>query len=119
VVKQSTRLNRLVAAVIVLGAVACGAVLAFGPNGFERFGEHELIVFALCALLGELVPLRVYTRGAEGETTTSTTFAVALLIAGGAEAALVGLLAANLVADLLRRKPAHKIAYNMAQYALA
>jgi type IV secretory pathway VirB2 component (pilin) len=58
VVKQSTRLNRLVAAVIVLGAVACGAVLAFGPNGFERFGEHELIVFALCALLGELVPLR-------------------------------------------------------------
>jgi hypothetical protein len=64
VVKQSTRLTEYVAAVIVLGAVACGAVLAFGPNGFARFGEHELIVFALCALLGELVPLRVYTRGA-------------------------------------------------------
>jgi diguanylate cyclase (GGDEF)-like protein len=94
-------------------------VLAFGPSGTSRFGEHELLVFALCALLGELVPLKVYTRGAEGETTTSTTFALALLIAGGVEAALVGLLLANLIADLLRRKPAHKIAFNMAQYAIS
>jgi len=119
VVNKSNHLNRYVAAVTALGAVTAGAVLAFGPYGLSRFGEHELIVFALCAMLGELVPLRVYTRGAEGETTTSTTFALALLIAGGVEAALAGLLLANLVADLARRKPPHKIAFNMAQYALA
>jgi diguanylate cyclase (GGDEF)-like protein len=119
VVKQSIHLNRYVAAVIALGAVACGGVLAFGPNGTAHFGERELTLFALCALLGELVPLKVYTRGSEGETTTSTTFAVALLIAGGIEAALAGLLLASLVADLARRKPANKIAFNMAQYAIS
>ena len=118
-VKQSNHLNRYVAAVTALGALACGGVLVFGPHGAAHFGERELIVFACCALLGELVPLKVYTRGAEGETTTSTTFAVALLIAGGVEAALVGLLLANLVADLVRRKPARKIAFNMAQYAIS
>ena len=116
---KKNHLNRYVAAVTVLGAVACGAVLAFGPNGTAHLGERELMVFALCALLGELTPLKVYTRGAEGETTTSTTFALALLIAGGVEAALVGLMAANLVADLVRRKPVHKIAFNMAQYAIS
>ena len=117
--KQSNHLTRYVAAVTILGVVACGGVLVLGPNGAAHFGERELILFALCALLGELVPLKVYTRGAEGETTTSTTFAVALLIAGGIEAALVGLLLANLVADLARRKPARKIAFNMAQYAVS
>jgi diguanylate cyclase (GGDEF)-like protein len=94
-------------------------VLVFGPNGVSRFGEPELLLFAACALLGELLPLKVYTRGAEGETTTSTTFAVALLIAGGVEAALAGLLLANLVADIVRRKPAHKIAFNLGQYAIS
>jgi diguanylate cyclase (GGDEF)-like protein len=108
-----------VAAVIVLGTVAAAAVLALGPNGTSRFGESELVVFFLCTLLGELAPLRVYTRGSEGEATTSTTFAMALLIAGGVEAALVGLLLANLLADVARRKPAHKIGFNMAQYAIS
>ena len=104
---------------IALGALAAAAVLVLGPQGTSRFGEPELLLFALCALLGEVAPLRVYTRGAEGEATTSTTFAMALLIAGGVEAALVGLLIANLVADVARRKPAHKIAFNMAQYAIS
>jgi diguanylate cyclase (GGDEF)-like protein len=119
VVKRSRHLNRYVAAVTALGAVTCGGVLLFGPSSLGDLLQLELVVFAACALLGELVPLKVYTRGAEGETTTSTTFAVALLIAGGVEAAMIGLLAANLVADLLRRKPAHKIAFNLAQYALS
>jgi diguanylate cyclase (GGDEF)-like protein len=118
VVKQSQHLNWYVAAVTALGAVTCGAVLVLGPHGFAHFGERELIAFAACAVLGELLPLKVYTRGQEGETTTSTTFGVALLIAGGIEAALVGLLLANLIADLARGKPVRKIAFNMAQYAL-
>ncbi len=118
-VKKLSYLNLYVAAVTTLGVVACGGVLLFGTHGAAHLTEVELLVFALCALLGELVPLKVYTRGAEGETTTSTTFALALLIAGGIEAALVGLLVGNLIADLARRKPAHKIAFNMAQYAIA
>ncbi len=118
-VSGSRHLSTYVTAVTVLGAVAAVVVLAFGPHGTSRFGEYELLVFAACVLLGELAPLKVYTRGSEGETTTSTTFAFAMLIAGGAEAALAGLLLANLIADLARRKPAHKIAFNMAQYSIA
>ena len=118
-VKQSRHLSRYVAAVTALGLAAVGGVLLLGPNGADRIGEHELLLFAACALLGELVPLKVYTRGAEGETTTSTTFAMALLIAGGVEAALAGLLLANLIADIALRKQARKIAFNMAQYAIA
>jgi hypothetical protein len=119
VVRQSRHLTWYVAAVTALGAIACGGVLAFGPSGAGHLGEHELLVFGLCALLGELVPLKVYTRGAEGETTTSTTFGIALLIAGGVAAGLAGLLVANLIADLVRRKPVHKIAFNMAQCAIS
>jgi diguanylate cyclase (GGDEF)-like protein len=105
--------------VIVLGTIAAAAVLALDPTGPDRFREPELLVFFLCTLFGELATLRVYTRGSEGEATTSTTFAMALLIAGGVEVALVGLLLANLVADVARRKQAHKIAFNMAQYAIS
>jgi len=118
-VSDQRHLRRYVAAVTVLGTVAAVAVLLLGPDGPARFGEPELLVFAACAVLGELFPLKDYTRGAEGETTTSTTFALALLIAGGIEAALAGLLLANLVADVARRKPAHNIAFNMAQYAIS
>jgi diguanylate cyclase (GGDEF)-like protein len=119
VVSDQLRLHRYVAAVIALGAVAAALVLWLGPNGVSHFGQPELLVFVACAVLGEILPLKVYSRGAEGETTTSTTFAMALLIAGGIEAALCGLLLATLVADVGRRKPAHKIAFNMGQYAIS
>jgi diguanylate cyclase (GGDEF)-like protein len=119
VVKHSRALDWYVAAVIALGTIACGGVLLFGAGGLARFGEQELLVFAGCALLGELYPLKVYRRGAEGETTTSTAFAMALLIAGGIEVALAGLLVGSLLSDLSVRKPARKVAFNLAQYALA
>jgi len=116
---MSPHLNRFVAVVIALGAMATGGVLLGESGQLWLPGENELLVFGMCALLGELVPLKVYRRGAEGETTTSTTFAIALLIAGGPKAALVGLLGANLIADLVREKPARKIAFNLAQYAVS
>ena len=116
---MSPHLNRFVAAVIALGVVAAVGVLAGESGELWMPGHNELLVFGMCALLGELVPLKVYRRGAEGETTTSTTFAIALLIAGGPKAALVGLLGANLIADLVREKPARKIAFNLAQYAIS
>jgi diguanylate cyclase (GGDEF)-like protein len=119
VVTHSRALDWYVAVVIALGAIAAGGVLVLGNPEHAPFGEYELLLFAACALLGELFPLKVYTRGAEGETTTSTAFAMALLIAGGIEVGLAGLLLASLVADLVMRKPARKVAFNLAQYALA
>src|SRR5204862_63676 len=73
----------------------------------------------LCTLLAELEPLPILSRPKEGEVTISACFAVAMAILGGPVMALVGLTTASLVADALRRKPARRIAFNVAQYALA
>ena len=72
----------------------------------------------VCAFIGDFLPLKVFTRGAEGEITTSTCFVFAALLAGGPLAALIALGVANVVVDVLRRKALQKIAFNFAQYAI-
>jgi diguanylate cyclase (GGDEF)-like protein len=119
VVTDRHALHRYVAAVIALGAIAFGGVVLLGDWASLPLGDRELLLFAVCAMLGELFPLNVYRRGAEGVTSMSTAFAIALLIAGGLEAALAGMLLASLVADVAMRKPAHKLAFNLAQYTLS
>ena len=64
-----------------------------------RSSPRSVAFFALCAFFGEFVPLKVFTRGAEGEITTSTRFALAAMLAAGPLAALIALGVANLVAD--------------------
>ncbi len=54
----------------------------------HRLLTPEILLFAACALIGELVPLKVVTRGVEGEVTTSTTFAFAAMLVAGPACAL-------------------------------
>ena len=54
-----------------------------GCSTLDRLLTPELALFAVCAVVGELVPLKVHTRGSEGEVTTSTCFALAMMLAGG------------------------------------
>jgi diguanylate cyclase (GGDEF)-like protein len=61
----------------------------------------------------------VHTRGSEGEVTTSTCFALALMLAGGPAVALAGLVGASIVADTINGKPVKKVAFNAAQYAVS
>ncbi len=75
-------------------------------------------MFFAFAFAGEFVPLKVFTRGAEGEVTTSTTFALAAMLVAGPLAGLVALGAANILADTIGRKPLQKIAFNFFQYAI-
>ena len=75
-------------------------------------------MFFLFAFAGEFVPLKVFTRGAEGEVTTSTTFALAAMLVAGPLAGLVALGLANILADAIGRKPLQKIAFNFFQYAI-
>ena len=108
--------NLYVNAVIALGAV-CGVVLVIADAGDLRLLlTPEVGVFTLCALIGDFVPLKVFTRGAEGEITTSTCFAVAAMLAAGPLAAMFALVGTNLIADGIRRKPLRKIAFNIGQY---
>ena len=112
-------LDLYVTFVVATGAACAVLVLGTGFDTLDRLLDPELALFALCALVGELVPLKVHTRGSEGEVTTSTCFALALMLAGGPAVGMAGLLAASIVADTINGKPVKKIAFNAAQYAIS
>lgn len=104
-------LDLYVAAVIAIGVV-CGTVLfVTGAGDLHNLLTAEVAVFAVCALIGEFVPIKVFTRGAEGEVTTSTSFAVAAMLVGGPVVGFVAQAIANLVTDGIRRKPPKKVAF--------
>jgi diguanylate cyclase (GGDEF)-like protein len=112
-------LELYVTSVVAAGALCAAAVLVTGLHTLDRLLTPELALFALCALVGEMVPLKVHTRGSEGEVTTSTCFALALMLAGGPAVAMVGLVGTSIIADTLNGKAAKKIAFNAAQYAIS
>ena len=117
--RRYNALDLYVTFVVATGAACAVIVLGTGFETLDRFLDPELALFALCALVGELVPLKVHTRGSEGEVTTSTCFALALMLAGGPAVGMAGLLAASILADTLNRKPVKKIAFNAAQYSIS
>ncbi|HWK25076.1 MAG TPA: EAL domain-containing protein [Solirubrobacter sp.] len=89
-----------------------------GAGDLPSLITPEAVMFFLFAFGGEFVPLKVFTRGAEGEVTTSTTFAIATMLVAGPIAALAALGLANLIADTLARKAFQKVLFNVAQYAV-
>jgi diguanylate cyclase (GGDEF)-like protein len=112
-------LDLYVTVVVALGAACAALVIGTGFHTLDRLLTPELALFAVCALAGELVPLKVHTRGSEGEVTTSTCFALAMMLAGGPAVAMVGLVGASIIADTLNGKPLKKVAFNAAQYAVS
>ena len=88
-----------VAAVITVGAVCAIGLGVAGVGDLRLLLSPEVAIFAVFALVGEFVPLKVFTRGAEGEVTTSTCFALATMLAAGPLAAFICLASANLLAD--------------------
>jgi diguanylate cyclase (GGDEF)-like protein len=120
-IARATRLSPLdtyVSAVIAVGLVCAIGLVLDGADDLRRLVSPEAIMFFAFAFAGEFVPLKVFTRGAEGEVTTSTTFALAAMLVAGPLAGLVALGLANILADGLGRKPLQKIAFNFFQYAI-
>src|SRR3954453_3219062 len=110
-------LQAYIAAVILAGTLCGVGVFVLDGTSLTRLASPEILFFAACALIGELVPLKVVTRGVECEVTTSTTFAFATLLAAGPAPALVVLVTASFVADGLRGKAPLKLLFNGCQYA--
>jgi diguanylate cyclase (GGDEF)-like protein len=104
--------------VIIVGALCGVGVFALDGHSLSRLLTPEIIFFAGCALIGELVPLKVVTRGVEGEVTTSTTFTFATLLVAGPACAFVALVGASFAADAMRRKAPSKLLFNGCQYAI-
>jgi len=111
-------LQAYVTGVIVLGAACCAAVFALDGHSLWRLFTPEVMLFAVCAFAGERISLKVVTRGAEGEVTTSTTFAFAALLVAGPACAVVALICASLAADLMQRKALTKLLFNASQYVV-
>jgi diguanylate cyclase (GGDEF)-like protein len=111
-------LDLYVAAIIVVGFAVTVAMAIDGAHDLRLLWSPEAIMFFLFAFCGEFVPLKVFTRGAEGEVTTSTTFAIATMIVAGPLAALLALCLANLLADAISRKALKKVLFNFSQYAI-
>jgi signal transduction histidine kinase len=76
------------------------------------------IVLGAFTLASELVPLRIERKGDVEEVTTSTTFAFATMLLWGTAPAVFVLTAASVVADIVRRKAARKILFNVGQYSI-
>src|SRR3954471_7815749 len=116
--KSISPLDAYVTAVIVVGAACAVGVTISGAGDLHRLLSPEALMFFLFAFCGEFVPLKVFTRGAEGEVTTSTTFALAAMLVAGPLAGLVALGLANVPGDTLARKHLQKVLFNVFQYAI-
>src|SRR3954451_12621234 len=116
--QRISALDAYVSVVIALGALCAVALAISGAGDLQRLLSPEALMFFLFAFFGEFVPLKVFTRGAEGEVTTSTTFALAAMLVAGPLAGLVALGLANVLAASRGRKPLQKIAFNLFQYAI-
>src|SRR3954471_19918090 len=116
--KSISPLDAYVTAVIVVGAACAVGVTISGAGDFHRLLSPEALMFFLFAFFGEFVPLKVFTRGAEGEVTTSTTFALAAMLVAGPLAGLLAHGMANVLADMIGRKSLQKILFNVSQYAI-
>jgi diguanylate cyclase (GGDEF)-like protein len=100
-------------------AAGAAALVALAVVGASDIGplDAEFWVLAALVLVGELFPIQVH--GQVGEETFSTPFAFALLLVYGMPEVVVVQVLATLVADLIRRRPLDRIAFNLAQLALS
>jgi diguanylate cyclase (GGDEF)-like protein len=113
-----TPLDLYVAAVILVGGFFAVQMVSDGAGHLRLLFTPEALMFFLFAFGGEFVPLKVFTRGAEGEVTTSTTFAIATMLVAGPLGAFLALGLANLLADTRGGKSLQKVAFNLFQYAV-
>jgi diguanylate cyclase (GGDEF)-like protein len=104
-------------AVVVAGIASLGAV----DEGWHHVRSSPWTAGVLAALLlvTELMPVVLLRRRDKVAVATSTTFTLALLLFAGIGPALVAQLVASLVADILHRKGSLKVAFNLAQFAIA
>ncbi len=92
------------------------ALLAAGAGDFGPL-DLEFWVLAVFVLLGELFPIQVH--GQVGEETFSTPFGFALLLIYGVPEVALVQVASSLTADLIRRRPADRVLFNLAQLTVS
>ncbi|MEA2579758.1 MAG: two-component system, NtrC family, sensor kinase [Actinomycetota bacterium] len=115
---------RFVDVYVLLVSLAGAAVFVWAgtarPGLADAASARGFWLFALLLAIGEVFPIAIPRQGGEVEyLTASTTFAIATLIAYGPAAAIVVQVTASVLADIIQRKSAWKVAFNVGQYALS
>ena len=76
-------------------------------------------VLTAAVIIGEMMPLKVSRRGSDEEITMSSSFAMALLLAGGLGPAVIAQCVASIAQDVTGRKPGWRIRFNIGQYTMS
>src|SRR5436190_8699767 len=118
-----TRGRALTVYVATVIAAGLGLLIGMAATGGIRDIVHAptaFWVFAIFPVIGESFPILIpRANGEADETTMSTTFAFALVLAFGPAMAAITQAVASCLADAVRRKELWKIAFNVGQYTLS
>src|SRR4051812_38508607 len=108
------------AAMVIVAGCAAVVMLAVG-GGFAPLAHvsPRLVIFMLLAFAGELWLVRMPTRTSWTLISASSLFTLATLLAYGAGPALIALGLGSIVKDVRARRPAIKLAFNVAQHVLS
>jgi diguanylate cyclase (GGDEF)-like protein len=112
------RLRIYLGVVYVAGAAAAGWMLATATWAVHGELRAVLAIAAVLLVLGELFPIRLWSRGDCQEYTMSGAFALVLLGAGPLVYAVLPQIVALLVVEIRDRKPVRVAAFNVAQNLL-
>src|SRR4051794_11741650 len=111
-------LNRYVTVVSLLGMAVLAATLSTSDLATVLPSSPEVWFFTIALIVGECIPMRLVHHGSEGEITTSSTFALALLLTAGVPATMLAMTTAAVVADARQRKSITRTLFNVGQYAI-
>jgi signal transduction histidine kinase len=115
--RSSVALHVYVLAVSAAGFGVLALLMADG--GAAAVPRESAAFWALLVCLGITESFPVLLRhGGSWTSTTAEAFAFAILLGFGTAAAALSLVAALIVADLLRRAPAERLLFNAGQYGL-
>src|SRR3954453_16997956 len=106
-------------AVGIAGTALVAVLVVLAPPRLEHFTSFTFLALAASVMLGELFPLELPRRSGDGEVTVSTMFSFALVLGVGLLPALAAQLTASVVQDVVARKPAWQIGFNIGQYTLS
>jgi diguanylate cyclase (GGDEF)-like protein len=111
---------RVYCAAVFLGSIA--ALLALHGSLDIGYAVRKPLNFSLLAagvVLAETLPVRIPRRGENEVITLSSSFVMALLLAGGLGPAILAQGVALAVPDLLTHRPGWRIRFNLGQYTLS
>ena len=112
-----TLFDRYLTAVVSTGLLLLSLAVFQGP--LPPTADVSMVaIFAVALVIAECLPMRLL-YASEGEITISPTFALALLVVGGASAAMCAMAVGSLLSDALLRRAPWRLGFNVGQYEIS